>query len=124
MSSSPTFWTTMWMRRRSCWPRWVAVNGAPGPSAATANRDISIAAACTLGAWSPLRSMASLRTREGGVIEVRVGVRWMKFETAFSRVVTSWLGGEWARQWCVPGEDLVREIRGVVPRGRGGAVAR
>ena len=34
------------------------------------------------------------------------------------------VGGEWARQWRVPGEDLVREIRGVVPRGRGGAVAR
>mmetsp|Transcript_14522 Transcript_14522/g.61190 ORF Transcript_14522/g.61190 Transcript_14522/m.61190 type:complete len:474 (-) Transcript_14522:102-1523(-) len=58
LSSSPTFCTTMWISRRSCWPRRVAVNGAPGPSAATArSRSFTHAERVDSGS-PPRRSMA------------------------------------------------------------------
>ena len=65
LSSSPTFCTTMWISRRSCWPRRVAVNGAPGPSAATArSRSFTHAERVDSGS-PPRRSMAYLSVRGG-----------------------------------------------------------
>ena len=136
LSSSPTFCTTMWMSRRSCWPRCVAVNGAPGPSAATASLEISIAAACALGACPPLRSMASLMRWVRREFSARSAGRSMRarerrrdrrgcFRARLRRLENGHRGlSAGARARVAPGERLVRKVGRGVSRRRGGSAAR
>ena len=136
LSSSPTFCTTMWMSRRSCWPRCVAVNGAPGPSAATASLEISIAAACALGACPPLRSMASLMRRVRREFSARSAGRSMRarerrrdrrgcFRARLRRLENGYRGlSAGARARVAPGERLVRKVGRGVSRRRGRSAAR